>query len=51
MSHHLKFNISKTNELVADYQRKRRPPVLVVIHGKAVKRVDSYKYLGAQINK
>ena len=29
-----------------DYQRNRRPPVLVVIQGEEVKRVDSYKYLG-----
>ncbi len=48
---HLKLNISKTNELVVDYQRNRRPPVLVVIQGEEVKRVDSYKHLGVQINK
>ena len=48
---HLKLNISKTNELVVDYQRNRRPPVLVVIQGEEVKRVDSYEYLGVQINK
>ncbi len=47
---HLKLNISKTNELVVDYQRNRRPLVLVVIQGEEVKRVDSFKYLGVQIN-
>ncbi|XP_071398745.1 general transcription factor II-I repeat domain-containing protein 2A-like, partial [Centroberyx affinis] len=46
----LKLNISKT-KLVVDYQRNRRPPVLVVIQGEEVKRVDSYKHLGVQINK
>ncbi len=34
---HLKLNISKTNELVVDYQRNRRRPV--VIQGEEVKRV------------
>ncbi len=48
---HLKLNISKITELVVDYQRNRRPLVLVVIQGEEVKRVDSYKYLGVQINK
>ncbi len=48
---HLKLNISKTSELVVDYQRTRRPPVLVVIQVEEVKREDSYKYLGVQINK
>ncbi len=48
---HMKLNISKTNELVVDYQRNRRPPVLVVIQGEGAKRMDSLKYLGIQINK
>ncbi len=48
---HLKLNISKTKELVVDYQRKRSPPVPVTIQGEEVERVDSYKYLGVQINK
>ncbi len=48
---HLKLNINKTNELAVDYQRNRRPPVLFVIQGDKVKRADSYKYLGVQINK
>ncbi len=51
VQHHLKLNISKTSEPVVDYQRNRRSPVLVVIQGEEVKRVDSYKYLGIQINK
>ncbi len=33
---HLELNISKTNELVVDYQRNRRPPVLVIIQGEEV---------------
>ncbi len=48
---HLKLNISKTKESGVDCQRNRRPPVLVIIQGEEVKRVDSYKYLGVQINK
>ncbi len=48
---HLKLNISRTNELVVDYQRNRRPPVLVFIEGEEVEREDSYNYLGVQINK
>lgn len=47
----LKLNVSKTNELVVDYQRNRSPTVLVVIQGEEVKGVDLYKYLGVQINK
>ncbi len=35
-----KFNISKISELVVDYQRMRRPPVLVVIQAEEVKKVD-----------
>lgn len=40
----------KANDLVVDYQKNRRPPVLVVIQGKEVNKVYSYKYLGVQIN-
>ncbi len=35
---------------MVDYQRNRRPPVPVT-RGEAVERVDSYKYVGVQINK
>ncbi len=42
------LNISKTKDLVVDYWSNRRP---LVIQGKVVERVDSYKYLGVQINK
>ncbi len=36
---------------MVDYQRNRRPPVLVVIQGEKMKKVDSYKYLEVQIIK
>ncbi len=49
-NNHLKLSISKTKELVVDYRRKRRSPVPVIIQGEKVWRVDSYKYLGVQIN-
>ena len=42
---HLKHNISKTNELVVDYQRNRRSPFMFLIQGEEAK-----KDLGAQIN-
>ncbi len=48
---HLKLNISKTNVLVVDHQRNRSPPVLVVIQGEEVTRMDSYKYPEVKINK
>lgn len=49
-SNHLQLNISKTKELVVDYRRNRRSPAPVSIQGEEVERVDSYKYLGVQIN-
>nr|XP_029131377.1 uncharacterized protein LOC114917641 [Labrus bergylta] len=39
-----------TGEVVADYRKKKRPPVPVIIQGETVERVDSYKYLGVHIN-
>lgn len=47
----LELTISKTKQLVADYQRNKRPPVLDFIQEEEVKMVDSCKYLGVQINK
>ncbi len=38
-------------ELVVDYQRNRRPPVVVATKREEVKRVDSDTYLVVQINK
>ncbi len=48
---YLKLSISKTKELVVNYQRNRRAPVPVIIQGEEMESVDSYRYLGAKINK
>lgn len=38
---HLKLIISKTNEFVVDYQRGRRPPILVVMQMEEARSVSS----------
>ncbi|KAG2457828.1 RTJK polymerase, partial [Polypterus senegalus] len=49
-SNHLNLNTSKTEELVVDFRRPR--PLLdpVIIRGDCVQRVQTYKYLGVQLD-
>uniref|UniRef100_A0A8C4T3P3 Reverse transcriptase domain-containing protein n=1 Tax=Erpetoichthys calabaricus TaxID=27687 RepID=A0A8C4T3P3_ERPCA len=49
-SNHLHLNTNKTKELVVDFRRPR--PLLdpVIIRGDCVQRVQTYKYLGVQLD-
>ena len=43
---YLYLNVSKTKERCIDFRKNQRCPTPVYIKGKAVKRVDTCKYLG-----
>ncbi|PIK52324.1 orf2 [Apostichopus japonicus] len=45
-SNFLQLNISKTKEMIIDFRRNAVEPPPVMIKGKEVERVHSYKYLG-----
>ncbi len=47
---HLKLSVSKTKELVVDFQRSRTPPTPINIQGEHVETEDSSKYLEVHIN-
>ena len=47
---HLTLNVDKTKELVFDHRRKKEPLTPLLIDGKVVSIVDSYKYLGLKID-
>ena len=49
-NNHLTLNGDKTKELVFDYRRKKEPLTPLLIDGKIVSIVDSYKYLGLKID-
>ena len=49
-NNHLTLNVDKTKEIVFDYRRKKGPLTPLLIHGKIVSIVDSYKYLGLKID-
>ncbi|PIK38495.1 hypothetical protein BSL78_24668 [Apostichopus japonicus] len=46
----LAINISKTKEMIIDFRRNAVEPPPVMIKGKEVERVHSYKYLGIHLN-
>ncbi|KAG2470177.1 RTBS polymerase, partial [Polypterus senegalus] len=49
-SNHLHLNTSKTKELVMDFRRLRPLMDPVIIRGDCVQRVQTYKYLGVQLD-
>ena len=49
-SNSLLLNVIKTEELVFDFRKGKRVHDHIIIDGKAVKRVASYKYLGTHID-
>ncbi|XP_051785266.1 uncharacterized protein LOC127528437 [Erpetoichthys calabaricus] len=49
-SNHLHLNTSKTKELVVDFRRPRPLMDPVIIRGECVQRVQTYKYLGVQLD-
>lgn len=46
----LDINVSKTKEMIIDFQRKPLPIPSVCIHGQAIEMVQQYKYLGVIID-
>ncbi|XP_051787946.1 uncharacterized protein LOC127529166 [Erpetoichthys calabaricus] len=49
-SNHRQLNTSKTKELVVDFRRTRPLMDPVIIRGDCVQRVQTYKYLGVQLD-
>ena len=49
-NNHPTLNVDKTKEIVFDYRRKKEPLTPLLIDGKIVSIVDSYKYLGLKID-
>ena len=49
-NNHLTLNVDKTKELLFDYRRKKELLTPLLIDGKIVSIVDSYKYLGLKID-
>ncbi|XP_051778048.1 uncharacterized protein LOC127526518 [Erpetoichthys calabaricus] len=49
-SNHLHLNTSKTKELVVDFRRLRPLMDPVIIKGDCVQRLQTYKYLGVQLD-
>ena len=47
---HLLMNVAKTKEVIVDYRRGRDPQPPVTIGGAVVERVETFKYLGVNIN-
>ena len=47
--HHLQINVKKTQEIVVD-PRSVGDHTPITVHGHDIKQVDSYKYLGVQID-
>lgn len=43
---YLELNVSKTREMIIDYRKNRVEPDPIVIKGKGVERVQTFKYLG-----
>ena len=51
IDNHLSLNVKKTKEIVVDYRKKKEVLQPVTINGTVVERVDSFKYLGVNIEK
>ena len=49
-SNHLRLNTTKTKEMVVDFRRPRPQPEPVIINGECVEQVQTYKYLGVQLD-
>ena len=49
-SNYLVLNAGKTKEMIIDFRRKEYHPKPVEIRGDAIKRVETYKYLGVTID-
>jgi hypothetical protein len=45
----LSLNVSKTNELIVDYRKRRAEQAPINIDGAVVERVESFKFLGVNI--
>ena len=43
------LNVSKTNELIVDYRKRRAEQATINIDGAVVERVESFKFLGVHI--
>ena len=46
----LELNVSKTKEMVFDFRKKKTPLAPLIIAGKVVEEVKSFKFLGTTIS-
>jgi hypothetical protein len=51
LDNNLSLNVSKTNELIMDYRRKRAEHAPIHIDGVVVEQDESFKFLGVHITK
>ena len=49
-SNFLELNVDKTKEMIIDFRKNKEDPEPVILKGKTVERVHSYKYLGTVID-
>ena len=49
-SNFLELNVDKTKEMIIDFRKNKEDPEPVILKGKTVERVHSYKYLGTIID-
>ena len=49
-SNFLELNVDKTKEMVIDFRKVKTDPDPVILKGKSVERVHSYKYLGTVLD-
>ena len=48
--HFLELNVTKTEEMIVDFRRKKEPVQPLIIKGEEVRQVATYKYLGTTID-
>ena len=46
----LELNVDKTKEMVIDFRKNKTDPEPIILKGKTVERVETYKYLGTVID-
>ena len=46
----LSLNVTKTNEMIVDYRKRRTEHAPILIDGAVVEQVESFKFLGVHIN-
>jgi hypothetical protein len=48
-NNNLSLNVTKTNEMIVDYRRRRTEHAPILIDGAVVEQIESFKFLGFHI--